>query len=50
VAIEPVHASPPILARTPYPCPMPPTWFWMQVVLAVCVIISIVIAGIKLWA
>jgi hypothetical protein len=29
---------------------MPPTWFWMQVVLVVCVLISMVIAAIKLWA
>lgn len=45
-----VHASPPILARTPYPCRMPPTWFWMQVLLVACVLVSIVIAAVKLWA
>jgi hypothetical protein len=39
-----------ILARSPYPCPMPPTWFWMQVLLVACVLVSMVIAGIKLWA
>jgi hypothetical protein len=39
-----------ILARTPYPCPMPPTWFWMQVALVVCVLFSIAIAAVKLWA
>jgi hypothetical protein len=39
-----------ILARTSYPCPMPPLWFWMQVLLVACVLVSIVIAGIKLWA
>jgi hypothetical protein len=29
---------------------MPPMWFWMQVVLVACVLVSIVIAGFKLWA
>jgi hypothetical protein len=29
---------------------MPPSWFWMQVILVVFVVIGVIIAGIKLWA
>jgi hypothetical protein len=29
---------------------MPPTWFWMQVVLVACVLVTMVIAALKLWA
>jgi hypothetical protein len=29
---------------------MPATWFWMQVLLVACVLVSIVIAVVKLWA
>jgi hypothetical protein len=29
---------------------MPPSWFWMQVILVVFVVIGVIIAATKLWA
>jgi hypothetical protein len=28
---------------------MPPSWFWMQVILVVFVVIGVIIAATKLW-